>query len=96
MTMTTPPDPTAVEEKARAVEEAWEQGWGTSQCLHAISVWLTARRAARDAGIVSVMVSQESLEALREFDPYTEWGRLRAAPVCDLFLRDLKSHLEPR
>lgn len=51
----------------RAVEEAWEgmaQGTGPFPVTDAINAWLAARRAAREAGMVSVLVSREALLAI--------------------------------
>lgn len=95
--MTAPPIPD-VESLARAVEEAWgnKRPHSWKEFRDALTTWLTARRSARDAGLVPVLVSRESLEALRVARKQThsqlrEESRLTAHYFLD---RDLAPYLK--
>lgn len=49
----------------KALEEAWDCNTEGGHVLHLVADLLAARRAAADAGMVSVMVSKESIEGLK-------------------------------
>ena len=84
-----------VEAAALKVEEAFtgRQCEGKrSRIIEDVKAWLAARRAARDAGLVSVMVSRESLETLRAAQ-----GNGDTVRACNYLARDLAPYLkEPK
>jgi hypothetical protein len=95
----------------RAVEEAWDKwdgyGGGGLPILNAVRDWLAARRASHAAGYVSVLVSREAVEALREARAYRVYPssagdayRSEKADAldflaCEALARDLAAVLKP-
>ena len=105
--MTAPTPAQAVADAARAVEETWIRSLrGTYNgnavidydAVCAVNSYLAARRLARAAGYVEVMVSKDAVEALRKWNlacQSVSGASVQQATAFGLFARDLAPMLNP-
>ena len=70
--MTNPSPAQAVADAARAVEDLIgdEREYASERLRFALGRWENARRTAREAGFVEVLVSREAVATLREYAAY--------------------------